>query len=146
MFGFVLGIPVAVLTHFVTFWWLLPILGVLVGWVTNWVALWMIYEPAEPEMWGPVRMQGLFVRQQHDVAAVYAEIVADEILTVSAFGTELLNGPAVRPHAGADRALDAPGRSTAPRVEPGPRSSWRSGRASTSRSGESFATEPVAHG
>jgi uncharacterized membrane protein YheB (UPF0754 family) len=93
VFGFVLGIPVAVLTHFVTFWWLLPILGVLVGWATNWVALWMIYEPADPEMWGPVRMQGLFVRQQHDVAAVYAEVVADEILTVSAFGAELLNGP-----------------------------------------------------
>jgi uncharacterized membrane protein YheB (UPF0754 family) len=92
-FGFVLGIPVAVLTHFVTFWWLLPILGVLVGYVTNWVALWMIYEPAEPERWGPVRMQGLFIRRQHDVAEVYAEIVADEILTVAEFGSELLTGP-----------------------------------------------------
>ena len=30
-FGFALGIPVAALTHFVTFWWLLPILGVAVG-------------------------------------------------------------------------------------------------------------------
>ena len=92
-FGFVLGIPVAVLTHFVTFWWLLPILGVLVGYATNWVALWMIYEPAEPERWGPVRMQGLFIRRQHDVAEVYAEIVADEILTVAEFGSELLTGP-----------------------------------------------------
>ncbi len=93
VFGFLLGIPVAVLTHFVSFWWLLPILGVLVGWLTNWVALWMIYEPAEPEQWGPVRMQGLFVRRQRDVAEVYARIVADDILTVAAFGSELLNGP-----------------------------------------------------
>ena len=54
-FGFVLGIPVAALTHFVTFWWLLPILGVLVGYVTNWVALWMIYEPPEPRKVGPFR-------------------------------------------------------------------------------------------
>jgi uncharacterized membrane protein YheB (UPF0754 family) len=92
-FGFALGIPVAVMTHFVTFWWLLPILGVLVGYVTNWVALWMIYEPAEAERWGPVRMQGLFIRRQHDVAEVYAEIVADEILTVAEFGSELLTGP-----------------------------------------------------
>ncbi|MEO6859295.1 MAG: hypothetical protein ABI323_12050 [Solirubrobacteraceae bacterium] len=91
-FGFVLGIPVAVLTHFVTFWWLLPILGVVVGYVTNWVALWMIYEPAEPHRWGPVRIHGLFIRRQHDVAEVYARIVADEILTVSEFGTELLKG------------------------------------------------------
>lgn len=93
VFGFVLGIPVALLTHFVTFWWLLPVLGVFVGWLTNWVALWMIYEPAEPQRWGPVRMQGLFVRRQHDVAEVYARIVADEILTVAEFGSELLHGP-----------------------------------------------------
>ena len=93
VFGFALGIPVALLTHFVSAWWLLPILGVLVGYVTNWVALWMIYEPAEPRRWGPVRFHGLFIRRQQDVAAVYATIVADEILTVAEFGSELLHGP-----------------------------------------------------
>jgi len=93
VFGFALGIPVALLTHFVTFWWLLPILGVVVGYITNWVALWMIYEPAEPRKWGPVRWQGLFVRRQREVADVYASIVADDILTVSEFGQELLQGP-----------------------------------------------------
>jgi uncharacterized membrane protein YheB (UPF0754 family) len=92
-FGFALGIPVAALTHFVTFWWLLPILGVVIGYVTNWVALWMIYEPAEPTRWGPFRWQGLFVRRQNEVADVYASIVADDILTVSEFGHELLHGP-----------------------------------------------------
>ncbi|HEY3727098.1 MAG TPA: hypothetical protein VGL51_07985 [Solirubrobacteraceae bacterium] len=92
-FGFALGIPVALLTHFVPFWWLLPILGVLVGYVTNWVALWMIYEPPEPRKYGPFTVHGLFIRRQHDVAAVYARIVADEILTVSEFGNELLHGP-----------------------------------------------------
>src|SRR6202035_1476544 len=92
-FGFVLGIPVAALTHFVTFWWLLPILGVVIGYVTNWVALWMIFEPAKPWRYGPVRWQGLFVRRQKEVADVYASIVADEILTVSEFGHELLHGP-----------------------------------------------------
>jgi uncharacterized membrane protein YheB (UPF0754 family) len=143
LFGFLLGIPVAVLTHFVTFWWLLPILGVVVGYVTNWVALWMIYEPAEPQRWGPFRMQGLFIRRQHDVAAVYARIVADEILTVSEFGSELLNGPqsdrtraliesSMRP--AIDRAT-GPAR-TAVRVAIGARE-YDSIR-------ESFATEPVA--
>ena len=92
-FGFALGIPVAVLTHFVTAWWLLPILGVVIGYVTNWVALWMIYEPAEPRHWGPLRVHGLFIRRQPEVAEVYARIVADEILTVAEFGSELLHGP-----------------------------------------------------
>jgi uncharacterized membrane protein YheB (UPF0754 family) len=93
VFGFLLGIPVAVLTHFVTFWWLLPLLGVVIGYVTNWVALWMIYEPPEPRRFGPLRWQGLFVRRQPEVADVYASIVADEILTVAEFGGELLHGP-----------------------------------------------------
>jgi uncharacterized membrane protein YheB (UPF0754 family) len=92
-FGFVLGIPVAVLTHFVTFWWLLPLLGIVVGYVTNWVALWMIYEPARPQRWLGLRMQGLFIRRQPEVAGVYARIVSEEILTVAEFGKELLNGP-----------------------------------------------------
>jgi uncharacterized membrane protein YheB (UPF0754 family) len=92
-FGLVLGIPVAALTYFVNAWWLLPILGVVIGYVTNWVALWMIYEPAEPEQVGPFRLHGLFIRRQPEVAGVYARIVADEILTVSEFGGELLHGP-----------------------------------------------------
>jgi uncharacterized membrane protein YheB (UPF0754 family) len=142
VFGFLLGIPVAVVTHFVPFWWLLPILGVVVGWVTNWVALWMIYEPAEPQRWGPVRMQGLFVRRQQDVAAVYAEIVADEILTVAAFGSELLHGPqsdrtralierCMRP--AIDRATGRARVAVEVAIGPGEYESIR----------ESFATEPV---
>ena len=58
VFGFVLGIPVAVLTHFVTFWWLLPLLGIVIGYVTNWVALWMIFEPPEWRRFGPLKVAG----------------------------------------------------------------------------------------
>ena len=92
-FGFALGIPVAAGMHFVRLWWLLPLLGVIIGYATNWVALWMIYEPAEPAKVGPFRWQGLFIRRQPEVAEVYARIVADEILTVSEFSHELLDGP-----------------------------------------------------
>jgi uncharacterized membrane protein YheB (UPF0754 family) len=141
-FGFALGIPVAILTHFVTFWWLLPILGVMVGYATNWVALWMIYEPPEPRKYGPFTFHGLFIRRQHDVAEVYARIVADEILTVSEFGSELLHGPqSDRTRALIERsmrpAIDrATGRARlAVEVAIGPRE-YESIR-------ESFATEPV---
>jgi uncharacterized membrane protein YheB (UPF0754 family) len=92
-FGFALGIPVAVITHFAHYWWLLPILGVIVGYVTNWVALWMIYEPAEPTRIGPFTVWGLFIRRQPEVADAYARIVSDEVLTVRNFGRELLEGP-----------------------------------------------------
>ena len=35
VFGFVLGLPVAVIDHWFGQWWLLPVLGVIVGWATN---------------------------------------------------------------------------------------------------------------
>ncbi len=92
-FGFVLGIPVAVITHFASFWWLLPILGVIVGYVTNWLALWMIYEPPYPKKFGPLKVHGLFIRRQPEAADVYAQIVSEQILTMANFGDELLNGP-----------------------------------------------------
>ena len=143
VFGFLLGIPVAVLTHFVTFWWLLPILGVLVGYATNWVALWMIYEPAQPTKVGPFRLQGLFIRRQHDVAAVYAEIVADEILTVSEFGAELLDGPQ------ADRTRALIERSMRPAIDRAVGPARRAVRVAVGSDGyeqirQAFATEPVA--
>ena len=92
-FGFLLGIPVAVLMRFAGAWWLLPLIGVAIGYTTNWLALWMIYAPADPVQIGPWRIQGLFIRRQAEVAEVYARIVADEIVTVATFAGELLYGP-----------------------------------------------------
>ena len=48
VFGFLLGIPVAVVDHWFGQWWLLPVLGVVVGWVTNALGMWLIFEPPEP--------------------------------------------------------------------------------------------------
>ncbi len=143
-FGFACGIPVAAITHFITNWWLLPILGVIVGYVTNWLALWMIYEPYEPRKVGPFTIWGLFIRRQPEVADVYARIVSDEILTMENFGRELTEGPrsdrtrqlieaAMRP--AVDRAT-GPARA-AVRVAVGTKEYDRISR--------SFAAEPVGH-
>jgi uncharacterized membrane protein YheB (UPF0754 family) len=93
-FGFVLGIPVALLTEFVlTQWWVLPICGVLVGYITNYLAIWMIFEPIEARRILGIKWQGLFLRRQREVSEVYAKIVADEIVTLRHLGDELINGP-----------------------------------------------------
>ncbi len=92
-FGFALGIPVAGITYILPDWWVLPLLGVIIGYVTNWVALWMIYEPPDWKKYGPIKWKGLFIRRQPEVSEVYAQIVADDILTVAEFGKELVNGP-----------------------------------------------------
>jgi uncharacterized membrane protein YheB (UPF0754 family) len=93
IFGFLLGIPVAFITLLVPEWWMLPVLGVFVGWTTNLLGMQVIFEPVEPRMVGPLRLHGLFLRRQREVADVYATIVADNIVTLGNIGDELLNGP-----------------------------------------------------
>jgi len=92
-FGLALGIPLAILTEFVTYWWVLPIGGVVIGYVTNWVAIWMIFEPIEPRRILGFKWQGLFLRRQHQVAEVYADVVADDVITLRNIGDDLLHGP-----------------------------------------------------
>ena len=93
LFGFLFGIPVAVITHFVTNWWLLPVLGVIVGWLTNLLGMWVIFEPVEVRKIGPLKLHGLFLRRQHEVADVYAGIIADDVVTLENIGNFLLDGP-----------------------------------------------------
>jgi uncharacterized membrane protein YheB (UPF0754 family) len=93
LFGFLLGIPVAILTHFVTYWWLLPLLGVVVGWTTNLLGMSVIFEPVEPRKIGPFKLQGLFLRRQNQAAEVYARIIAEDVVTLENVGDFLITGP-----------------------------------------------------
>jgi uncharacterized membrane protein YheB (UPF0754 family) len=90
--GLVLGIPVAVLTGLLGSPLVLLVLGPVVGWVTNWVAILMIFEPVEPRRILFFRFQGLFLRRQDEVAEVYADVIANDIVTVENMGAELLHG------------------------------------------------------
>jgi uncharacterized membrane protein YheB (UPF0754 family) len=94
VFGFLFGIPTAILTEIVFHeWWLLPISGVVIGYATNLIAIWMIFEPTRPTRVGPFRLQGLFLRRQAEAGDIYARAVADEVVTLSNIGHELLHGP-----------------------------------------------------
>jgi uncharacterized membrane protein YheB (UPF0754 family) len=92
-FGALLGVPLVFLTEAVPQWWVLPIGGVIIGYVTNWVALWMIFQPVEPRRIGPLKLHGLFIRRQPEVSEVYGEIIAEDIVTLRNIGEELLYGP-----------------------------------------------------
>jgi uncharacterized membrane protein YheB (UPF0754 family) len=93
VFGFLFGIPVAVLTAIIGSPLVLVALGPVVGWITNWLAIVMIFEPVEPRKVGPFTVHGLFLRRQYQASEVYASVIADDIITVSNFGDELLEGP-----------------------------------------------------
>jgi uncharacterized membrane protein YheB (UPF0754 family) len=92
-FGLLQGIPLIFITETFPYWWVLPVGGVIIGWVTNWVALWMIFEPVEPRRIGPLKLHGLFIRRQPEVSEVYGELIAEDIVNLRNIGDELLYGP-----------------------------------------------------
>lgn len=73
--------------------WTLPVAGLIVGWLTNWLAINIIFRPLEPVRFGPWRIQGLFLKRQRQVAAVWTAIVTREILTLRRIVDAMLNGP-----------------------------------------------------
>jgi len=94
VFGFLLGIPVAIVDSIFHLWWLLPIMGVIVGWTTNALGMWLIFEPPEPQkLLGIIPVHGLFLRRQDEAAEVYARIIADDVITLERIGDFLLDGP-----------------------------------------------------
>ena len=93
LFGFLLGIPVAFADHWFHQWWLLPVLGVVVGWVTNALGMWLIFEPTEPKRYFGIKFHGLFLRRQNEAAEVYAKIIADDVITLERIGDFLMDGP-----------------------------------------------------
>jgi uncharacterized membrane protein YheB (UPF0754 family) len=81
-FGFVVGCLQALSFSIFDEWWLMPLVGGIVGLGTNWLALQMIFRPIEPKRYaGLVTYQGMFPRRQAEIAADYGRITAREILT-----------------------------------------------------------------
>jgi uncharacterized membrane protein YheB (UPF0754 family) len=74
-------------------WWLLPILGVVVGWTTNALGMWLIFEPPEERRILGIKVHGLFLRRQDEAAEVYARIIADDVITLERIGDFLFDGP-----------------------------------------------------
>jgi len=60
--------------------WTLPAFGFVVGILTNWLALKMIFEPVDPVFFCGIKLHGLFLQRQEQVSEVYAQIVADNVL------------------------------------------------------------------
>ncbi|MGD9530567.1 MAG: DUF445 domain-containing protein [Pseudonocardia sp.] len=93
VFGFLLGIPLVLLTIAYPVWWIVPVCGAVIGYVTNWLAIAVIFEPVRPVTIGPLRIQGLFIRRQNEVAEVWAGIIAERIVSLQNIGYELFHGP-----------------------------------------------------
>ena len=58
-----------------------PFLGAFIGWLTNYVAIRMLFHPRRPVRIGPWVWQGLFPKRQDEFAAKLGEIVENELIS-----------------------------------------------------------------
>ncbi|WP_091457586.1 DUF445 domain-containing protein [Actinokineospora iranica] len=74
--------------------WIMPIFGGITGWLTDWLALKMIFLPRAPKRFlGLVTWQGMFQKRRMEVARDYGDLIATEIMTVANVMEAVLTGP-----------------------------------------------------
>ncbi len=97
VFGFGFGILQAILWVYWGAPWQLPVGGLVVGWLTNVLALRMIFSPTNPINFLGLKIQGLFIKRQDEVSKGYAQLVSDNVMTMDNVFNQMFKG------AGADR-------------------------------------------
>ncbi|HMV41252.1 MAG TPA: DUF445 family protein [Leptospiraceae bacterium] len=93
-FGFLLGLVQIGIWLAFPVWWTLPIQGVIVGYLTNWLALEMIFRPFYEKDYILFKYQGIFLKRQAAVAEQYSKFVATKILNARNILEEILYGRA----------------------------------------------------
>lgn len=58
-----------------------PVVGALIGWGTNWLALKMLFRPVKPWKLGPLVIQGVIPRRQDALARNLGEMVERELVS-----------------------------------------------------------------
>ncbi|MER6763258.1 MULTISPECIES: DUF445 domain-containing protein [Amycolatopsis] len=93
-FGFILGCVQLLVWALTKSPIVLPLFGLAIGWLTDWLALKMIFLPREPKrFFGFYNWQGVFQKRRDEVAADYGDMIAREIITVPNLLEAVLRGP-----------------------------------------------------
>lgn len=79
-FGFLFGLFQMVIWVLYPAPWILPAAGFFVGYLTNWIAIKLVFAPREPVKIGPLTVQGLFHKRQSEVAEAFGRTVATRVL------------------------------------------------------------------
>ncbi len=91
-FGFGFGVVQALVWFFVPQWWVLPFFGFLVGTLTNWIAIQLIFTPVEPKKFGPFVFQGLFLKRQNEISEEFSRVFTEQVLTAQEVVHTLVHG------------------------------------------------------
>ncbi|MDB5985466.1 MAG: hypothetical protein JWR16_519 [Nevskia sp.] len=91
--GLGFGVLQMVLFYFLPWHGLLPLYAAVLGLATNWIALAMVFRPLNPVQIGPLKLHGLFLRRQNQVADKFAQLTSTELLTIKQFMEAIFAGP-----------------------------------------------------
>ncbi|OUY06049.1 hypothetical protein [Acinetobacter populi] len=96
--------------------WTVPFFAAIWGFLTNWIAIWMVFNPVEPHYirypqffertknhqfpWikpvvpriGTYNIQGAFMKRQEEVSEVFSEVVTTDLITLKSIMTEMMYG------------------------------------------------------
>ncbi len=74
-------------------WWLflIPVISAFIGWITNWVAIKMLFHPREPRKFLGFSVQGIFPKRQQQFAEKLGKLVSDELLSFSDIEKKIVN-------------------------------------------------------
>ena len=63
-------------------YYIFPLIGALTGWITNWIAVKMLFHPKEPKKILFFKVQGVFPKRQKVMAEKLGHIVASELFSI----------------------------------------------------------------
>lgn len=92
-FGAIIGVIQALAFGLTKSPLIMPIFGFSTGWVTDYVALNMLFRPREEKRILGIKVHGLFQRRRDEVGAKYGDLIAREILTPKNLLEGMLTGP-----------------------------------------------------
>lgn len=76
MSGFIIYI------HTMNYWlFIIPVISAFIGWVTNWVAIKMLFHPREPKKILGITFQGIFPKRQQQFAEKLGKLISNEFLS-----------------------------------------------------------------
>ncbi len=114
LIGFLFGIVQMAVFWFVPQHWTVPFFAAVWGLLTNWIAIWMVFNPVEPHYVRFIKLfslgkkfpfiqlcrphmalynwQGGFMKRQNEVSDVFAEIVVHDLVTLKNIMHEMMYG------------------------------------------------------
>jgi uncharacterized membrane protein YheB (UPF0754 family) len=91
-FGLLFGFPTMLVWIYFPEWWVLPLGGLVVGYLTNWLALKIIFDPKDPIEFMGFTIQGMFLKRQYEVSRIYSDIIEAKLITPENLLDSALNG------------------------------------------------------